>query len=207
VRGEPVCRDIAASWGITTDLDTLLSNWGKEGAEILIRYVRGEQSTHIDEERRHDPRPGPLGDSFHSSPIVVEAPVLPQSCANFPSQCLTSLWVEEGSFSKPEPRKAYTDFVEGSYCGDVKCEERRHIALVGSNSGFLHAFDMGKPDLDKDTRNLLTGRLDLNDMGTGEELWGFMPPDLLGLIKLGYDRHQYMVDGTAMVREVWVDGI
>ncbi|HLT29873.1 MAG TPA: hypothetical protein VK013_07505 [Myxococcaceae bacterium] len=205
VRGEPTCRQIATSMGITSDLESLLSNWGQECAKIIIRHYRGESATHQDPDKRNKPREWLLADIFHSSPIVVEPPVKPESCANFPSQCVASLWVEEGSFAAPAPREAYTNFVEGPYCGSPSCEERRVIALVGSNGGFLHAFDMGVPDPDG-TRDLLTGRLPLADHGTGTELWGFMPPDILGTLKDGMRSHTFMVDGTAMVREVWVDG-
>ncbi len=39
------------------------------------------------------------------------------------------------------------------------------------------------------------------------ELWAFLPPDLLGKVpNMLLTEHQLLVDGTAMVRDVWVDG-
>ena len=45
------------------------------------------------------------------------------------------------------------------------------------------------------------------DRGTAEELWAFLPPDMIAKLPLLMgSKHQYYVDGTAMVRDVWVDG-
>jgi len=80
---------------------------------------------------------------------------------------------------------------------------RKRVVLVGANDGMLHAFFAGDPDT---TQPDLTGSFPYSP-GTGEELWAFVPPDLLPKLRKMVDAHQYMVDGSVMLRDIWVDGI
>ncbi|HWU39882.1 MAG TPA: PilC/PilY family type IV pilus protein, partial [Candidatus Acidoferrum sp.] len=63
---------------------------------------------------------------------------------------------------------------------------RTTILLAGANDGMLHAF---RDD-------------------TGEELWGFIPPDLLPSLKLLTDigQHPFFVDGNPIVADVKIGG-
>jgi len=205
VRGDADCRSIYSKLGLGGDVESTLQTWGETCAKHLINHYRGVDVTNPTPGLRSKTRPWLLADIFHSSPVVVEPPALPESCAYFPGQCLASLWAKGGNFNEPDTREAYTDFVGGASCGTADCEKRRIVALVGSNGGFLHAFDMGGVQGTPE-RDLLTGRLAYDDPGTGKELWAFVPPDILGVLKSGLDRHTFMVDGTPMVREVWADG-
>jgi type IV pilus assembly protein PilY1 len=65
----------------------------------------------------------------------------------------------------------------------------------------LHAFLNGR-SIGVDA----TGR-SLYDAGTGQELWAFIPPDLLPRLRNNLGKHASLVDGTAMVRDVWLDGV
>ncbi|HEX8537132.1 MAG TPA: pilus assembly protein PilY, partial [Cystobacter sp.] len=39
-----------------------------------------------------------------------------------------------------------------------------------------------------------------------QELWAFIPPDLLPKLGMMINGHEYFVDGTPMVRDIWADG-
>ncbi len=68
---------------------------------------------------------------------------------------------------------------------------RPSIVYVGSNDGVLHAFAL-EDDPTGGTR--WTG---------GQELWGFVPPTLMpNSLNSGRSSHQFMVDGTPVVRDV-----
>ncbi|WP_434387193.1 hypothetical protein [Melittangium boletus] len=97
-------------------------------------------------------------------------------------------------------------------------QKRERIVLVGSNAGMLHAIHVGSalPDSADENGNgkpdwQEKGVLDdLHDIGTGQEMWAFIPPDLTAKLslQLGASRnHHYFVDGTAMVRDIWADGV
>lgn len=157
-----------------------------------------------------------LGDVFHSSPVVVDPP-LPRDgviCPNgLSNQCLQSLW--------DTPTKNGKDAYDG-YAKSTTYKDRTKLVLVGANDGLLHAFHAGEwhGNPTPGTRNTVaddpsTTALDESlppfngyyDRGTGEELWAFLPPDMLAKLRLLIEpKHQFFVDGTAMVRDVWVDG-
>ncbi len=71
---------------------------------------------------------------------------------------------------------------------------RHRIVVVGANDGMLHAFDAGFYDQFADSFT----------SGTGEELWAFIPPNLLPKLKNLLYQHEYMVDGSPSVSDVWI---
>ncbi len=73
---------------------------------------------------------------------------------------------------------------------------RNRIVVVGSNDGMLHAFDAGSYSAPGDTFTT----------GTGTEVWAFIPPDLLPKLKKTLYTHEYMVDGSPVVADVWFKG-
>jgi type IV pilus assembly protein PilY1 len=150
-----------------------------------------------------------LGDIFHSAPVVVDPPLPPDGvlCPNgLHNQCLTSLW------ETPVPDYSTTEDAYAGYAKSATYKDRRKVVIVGANDGMLHAFDGGSwvADQDDDT----TTGIDESEppfdgyftRGTGAELWGFVPPDLLPKLGLLVNGHQLFVDGSPMVRDVWVDG-
>ncbi len=166
-----------------------------------------------DQEQLPD-RPYKLGDVFHSSPVAVDPPLPIDGilCPNgLHNQCLTALW--------NTPTEDANDAAYRAYSEATAYAHRRKIVLVGSNEGLLHAFNDGAWNANEDdpyTAGVdeshwpFFGYYDRGNSSSGiwaEELWAFLPPDLwpkLGLMLSG--EHQLMVDGTAMVRDVWVDG-
>ncbi|QRN95708.1 hypothetical protein JRI60_42770 [Archangium violaceum] len=163
-----------------------------------------------------------LADIFHSTPVTVEPPAEPFLCSlGLSGQCVSTLY-EDFSTSvtndplcatsgakpcyRPTPMSpersatvkygAYDEFRE-------KYAKRERIALVGSNGGMLHAIHVGTA-LNKEKTSALD---DVYDIGTGQEMWAFIPPDLLPKLGLLVNGHEYFVDGTPMVRDIWADGL
>ncbi len=155
-----------------------------------------------------------LGDIFHSSPVVVKPPVSEFVCdLGLEPQCTST--IHSPSYlpsSMPTPAdydvngNGTIEAGENAYTAWRKAvAQRQQVVLVGANDGMLHAFDAGVPDPAK-PKDLL-GSWQYTD-GTGEELWAFIPPDLLpasAVKDVAMDDHQYMVDGNTMVRDIWVD--
>ncbi|MCI0673197.1 MAG: hypothetical protein L0Y64_22335, partial [Myxococcaceae bacterium] len=204
VTNEPFCVSAYTTLGVTS---APLNAWGLECAKVLIRHYRGYRATSADPAVRDQTRPWLLADIFHSTPVEVLPPVpIGMVCSDvFDRQCLPTLYRQGQDEARSKTaRDAYMAFREGTYCGGSgPCEERRQLVLVGSNGGFLHAFDYGGR-VPSSERDPFTGMYPYT-AGTGEERWAFIPPDLLGVLRHTVGRHAYLMDGTAMVREVWVD--
>ncbi|XXF77355.1 pilus assembly protein PilY [Myxococcaceae bacterium GXIMD 01537] len=169
-------------------------------AKLVIRYYRGADVLNADPALRGYDREFLLNDIFHSSPISVEAPT-PKFFCGFTTQCLDTLYsgktplkvdYDAGGGKK---RDAYDEYL-------ARHGDRDRIVLVGSNSGMLHAFHNGKMK----SLDAVTGMYEY-DAGTGEEAWAFVPPDMLPKLRMKMGKHAYFVDSTAMVREVWLDGV
>lgn len=208
-----------------------------ECARAVIRFVRGQDIFDADGDRDRDEdrpcaedsgRSCKLGDIFHSSPIVVEPPAEPFLCdLGLAPQCLRTLYadyVQEGTPPTSEPvcgsgpsvKPCYratpmqpplrvADGNYGAYGQYLQAQGRRdRFLLVGSNGGMLHAVHAGRAIEAPQRTSALD---DLYDLGTGQELWAFIPPDLLPRLGMLVRGHEYLVDGTPMVRDVWVDGL
>jgi Neisseria PilC beta-propeller domain len=128
--------------------------------------------------------PHKLGDIFHSEPLLLEPPSFyPYLSAN-----LTPGGAGTG----------YLDFA-------TLQAKRRKVSFVGSNDGFLHAFDAGV--WGRDTTNFPTS----HDLGTGREIFAYAPrmvinskmPNLLNFPPLP----QYFVDGSMGSADVFIDPI
>lgn len=190
-----VCASMASRRGAAyaTDLDCVRD---------VIRFVRGEDV--FDEDRdgnTTEPRRKILGDIFHSAPILVTPPAPRYLCdLGILSQCTFALY---GPGLTPGGMGAYDEYAQ-TY------EERDQFILVGANDGMLHAFQAGSHQTgdDPSTPHEEGPLHRYHDLGTGRELWAFIPPDLLPKLHLLLQRtgrHEFFVDGTAMVRDVWVD--
>ncbi|HZI14855.1 MAG TPA: hypothetical protein VE153_31085 [Myxococcus sp.] len=208
-----------------------------ECATAIIGFIRGQDVFDVDADRdRSEDRPCAedgtrsckLGDIFHSSPILVEPPVEPFLCdLGLAPQCLRTLYADyaqEGTppVSEPlctsdnpakpcyratpmQPPLRIAEGNYGAYGQYLQAQGRRdRFLLVGSNGGMLHAVHAGSA-----INSLQRGTAldDLYDLGTGQELWAFIPPDLLPKLGLLVRGHEYLVDGTPLVRDVWVDGL
>lgn len=145
-----------------------------------------------------------LGDIFHSSPVLVRPPVSKSYCRSGAfNQCVLTLYSGTGA-SKATATRLEAYGVSDAY--DVWRDEqldRDQFVVVGANDGMFHAFDAG---------TAITAGAPVPEVGypftsgTGAEKWAFVPPDLLPKLRYGLDAHTYFVDGSPMVRDVWVDG-
>ena len=98
----------------------------------------------------------------------------------------------ELNFSKTDnyyrQQNKYVDFRAGNSCGG-SCSNRTEVVLAGANSGLLHAFK----SLD------------------GEELWSYIPPNIIGKIssivtvRSNSTNPIYGVDGSPIVKDVIFD--
>jgi hypothetical protein len=127
-----------------------------------------------------------LGDIFHSEPFLVEPPRYFQYLS-------ANLTPRTSSSTTGEP---YLTFAQRN-------AKRRKVIVVGSNDGFLHAFDSGV--FGRDTTNF-PGNFDL---GTGREIFAYAPkivmadkfPSLLNF----QPQPQYFVDGSPTSADVFID--
>ena len=151
------------------------------------------------------PRPNVMGDIFHSSPILVTPPVPSGLCSlGLSNQCVLSLYTDNMTPEAPTStsfRHAYDEYQSNN-------EHRTEVVLVGANDGMLHAFNAGNWVTGDDPDTPLIVETAHYDLGTGKEMWSFIPPDLLPKLQryIINTRHEAMVDGTPMVRDIWVDG-
>ncbi len=125
---------------------------------LVIQYVRGQDIFDEDaDNNRLDTRPNPLGDIFHSSPVVVDPPVDKFLCdLGISNQCVRTLYDTTGTpgvestkllprddlrtsckISKTLERDAYDAY---QYVN----RKRERLILVGANDGMLHAFSDGQ---------------------------------------------------------------
>jgi type IV pilus assembly protein PilY1 len=73
--------------------------------------------------------------------------------------------------------------------------QRPLTMFVGSNDGILHAFSVEE--------SAAVSALNFPHYDAGEEMWGFIPPLLLDNLKDNLTRHQFMMDGTPLVKNVY----
>ena len=228
--GVSVCSELAQK--LTTAGDSasaaLVAGSKEECAKSIIRYVLGADI--LNEKAKTAAEGWPqasqdllwdrdfkLGDIFHSSPQVVDPP-LPYDGLLCPAglsvQCIPSLW--------ETPTHGGVEGYDGYSGEDSPYYNRGKFILVGANDGLLHAFHAGEwisnptPGVhDDDADDSYTSAVDESlppfnghfDRGTAEEIWAFLPPDQISKLPLLMGtKHQFYVDGTAMVRDVWVDG-
>ncbi len=200
IKGNRFCSSLATKLvGLGDARGTTISTEIASGtyttcAQVILDFVRGAD---VFNERGCSTFPGTyctrryqLGDVFHSSPVEVWAPLASDGWAcprGMHPQCLPSLF--SGSISNPSVdghANAYDD-----YSKSARYRTRKKFALVGANDGMLHAF-----------------RMERSDSRAGEEIWAFIPPDLLPKIRLLMESlHHFYVDATPMVRDVWLDGV
>ena len=82
----------------------------------------------------------------------------------------------------------YNNFKSGATCGGP-CANRTEIVYAGANNGILHAFRASD----------------------GEELWGYIPPNVLGVLekipssKANSTNAIYGIDGSPVVKDIYFD--
>lgn len=136
-----------------------------------------------------------LGPIDHSTPAIDIAPGKPG-------------WYYGSGILEAE-RKVYDEFMK-TY------KDKRAVAYVGSRDGMLHAFDAGLfrwGDNDKTDFKENVGYFEWNsstaasaDYGTGNELWAFIPVNLLSRLKNNYmgTADPAYVDASPTVADVFI---
>jgi type IV pilus assembly protein PilY1 len=86
--------------------------------------------------------------------------------------------------------QSYAMFRRAAIASGGTVSERATVTYVGTNDGVLHAFAV---EDDPSGASRWTA---------GQELWGFVPPALLTRLDSARSAHQFLVDGTPVVRDV-----
>jgi type IV pilus assembly protein PilY1 len=154
----------------------------EEIADDLVSYLHGADA--FDEDRDGDAaelRDYILGDLFHSNPIVIGPPPFALS--------------QEDGYGPVD--------LTGTFLNGYKNRDRR--LFVGDNGGMLHAFDTGSFQTGD---NPATPETENNyyDLGSGEEVFGWIPGSLLDTVKYvprNSPRTYYYVDGSPSAADVW----
>ena len=152
--------------------------------DALIDYLHGRDA--FDEDGDANPtenRPEVLGDIFHSNPVVVARPP-------------TFLLSEEG----------FGHTVLGSPFFDLY-KERDRIIYAGGNDGMMHAFYAGSFQLGDNPDTTDVTENGYYDMGTGEELFGYVPGmqlDRIRFIPRNIPRTYSYVDGGPVIADAWL---
>jgi type IV pilus assembly protein PilY1 len=152
-------------------------------ADDLVSYVYGFDA--YDDDRDGDSaetRDYVLGDLFHSNPIVIGPPPFALN--------------DEDGFG---PVTSSGTFLE-------RYHQRDRRLFVGGNDGVLHAIDTGSFNSGD---NALTPEteVDYYDLGTGEEVFGWVPGSLLDTLKYfprNTPRSLYFVDGSPSAADAWL---
>lgn len=165
-----------------------------EGTNI-INFIRGEQVSGYRNRNvtvEGESKTWRLGDIVYSSPVSVGGP--------------------SERFDLRYQDATYNRFYQ-------KYKDRRHVVYVGANDGMLHAFNAGffhrgdDPSTPNDVEHSWFTLTDEDGNGgelLGEELWAFIPQELLPHLKwltgTDYDRnkHVYFVDGSPRIADAQI---
>ena len=178
-------------------------NFDEDDADWLVQWVRGYKQPNTS-----TPKAWKLGPIDHSTPALMVPPGYP-------------LWYFGSQVTKAE-RNKYKEFKDN-------WEERNSILFVGSRDGMLHAFDAGKYRYGdnpatvgiEENRGFFKWEEkpipppdyctsydpDCPNYGTGEELWAFIPANLIPRLKNNvlYGDDQAYVDASPALSDVYID--
>lgn len=167
---------------------------GTLGSESILEYLRGDSTNEGDEDSNYRKRDsqvlsaenplakGPLGDIINSAPVYVGNP-----------EFLYPDTLESSS----SPYSAFRLDPDGDSTSKVvgdKTLYRDPVLYVGSNDGFLHAFDVDPEDVESSS--------------FGKELFAYVPSMVMNrLPELAsqYYEHDYTVDGSPTVADAFFD--
>ncbi len=173
----------------------------------LIDWVKGTtdgDGTHM--RNRHG---WVLGDIVYSTPVVVGAPSLasvPKQVAN--QNCNCSCVDADGHINDECAKQCF-------YCYRYKYRHRKKVVYVGANDGMVHAFIAGEWD-ESQQKYIYEAGQDPDGDGhqVGEELWAYIPSNLLSELKVlakpDYGKesgcqHRTMVDLAPQAWDVYID--
>ena len=179
------------------------NNFGEPDADWLVQWIRGYKQPNTSTQKAWK-----LGPIDHSTPALLVPPGYP-------------LWYFGSQVTKAE-RNKYKEFKDAY-------EDRDSVLFVGSRDGMLHAFDAGKyrygdnpetagieenrgyflwetkPSPAPDYCTSYAGNCP--NYGTGEELWAFIPANLLPRLKNNLLKadDQSFVDASPALSDVYID--
>ncbi|MEJ2085732.1 MAG: PilC/PilY family type IV pilus protein, partial [Acidobacteriota bacterium] len=137
-----------------------------------------------------------LGDTFHSTPLVVGTP---PSTFFFSTDKFTEMGDPTATCESGDNT--------GYRCFFRKHQLRRKVLLFGSNDGMVHAIDSGNyrtSGTDPITNKSLTEEF---DNGTGNEIFGLMPRSVMSTVRELAEgtTQQFTVDGALVAGDVFID--
>jgi type IV pilus assembly protein PilY1 len=147
----------------------------------FINFIRGDDIYDEDGDNNTSESRHKLADIYHANVNVV-GPVEGTASANDGS----ANYDKKDSYYRYQ--KEYDNFKIGNSCGEA-CNSRTEVVIAGSNAGILHAFKT----------------LD------GEELWGYIPPNIIGKLsamitsKANASNPIYGIDGSATIKDIYFD--
>ena len=154
----------------------------------LINFIRGFDSydynnnNNTTEERGNAQGGSKLADIYNSDLIVVGKPDAPIADTGNSNFSKTDAYYRQNTSTQ------YSNFQNSSDCGG-SCNSRTEVVIAGANSGILHAFNSN----------------------TGDELWGYIPPNIIGKLssivttKANATNPIYGVDGSPVVKDIFFD--
>jgi type IV pilus assembly protein PilY1 len=151
-------------------------------ADAVVNWVHGRDTFDKDRDLNStELREAVLGDIFHSNPLAIAGP--PPFLSG------------EAGFGPPgDP----TSFFE-------RYALRQRVIYAGANDGMLHGFKAGNLLL-ADNPDTTATESAYYDIGTGDEIFGYVPGFLLPRLKELPQRRDkpFYVDGTPSVADVWL---
>ncbi|MFZ0724156.1 MAG: hypothetical protein WAM61_00065 [Desulfobacterales bacterium] len=179
------------------------NSFGEPDADWLVQWIRGYKQPNTSTQKAWK-----LGPIDHSTPALLVPPGYP-------------LWYFGSQVTKAE-REKYKEFKDN-------LDDRDSVIFVGSRDGMLHAFDAGKYRFgdNSETAGIKENRGyflweekptpppdycasyagDCPNYGTGEELWAFIPANLLPRLKNNLLKadDQSFVDASPALADVYID--
>ncbi|BCR03311.1 hypothetical protein DESUT3_03800 [Desulfuromonas versatilis] len=170
-------------------------DFDQDDGDWLVEWVRGfKNGTHSPQVQKE----WKLGPIDHSSPALLTPPGTPP-------------WYYGTDVTNAE-RTSFDTFINAH-------QQRPSVLFVGSRDGMLHAFDAGQfrwgdnpLTLFKENRGFFlwenVNGINQPDYGTGDELWAFIPANLVARLKnnlLGAQDQAY-VDASPALADVFIDG-
>jgi len=162
----------------------LLNTRDPDEAQRIIEFVRGKDQLGM-RSRKLGGQVNKLGDFIHSKPVVVGAP----------AENLHLL----------QDDKSYLDFFR-------QYQNRRRVVYIGGNDGLLHSFNAGW--FDEEEQKHVTYMPGRSDWQLGQEIWGFVPMNVLPHLKYltrehygaSVSDHIYLLDQTPYIVDVKIFG-
>jgi type IV pilus assembly protein PilY1 len=147
----------------------------------LINFIRGIDVYDEDKDNDTTESRHKLSDIYHSNVNIVG--VVEGTVSNNDG---STNYDKKDSYYRYH--NGYENFKTGNSCGE-SCSSRTEVVIAGSNGGILHAFNTSD----------------------GEELWGYIPPNIIGKLskmitsKANATNPIYGIDGSATIKDIYFD--